>query len=360
MERLALLGLSYKRGGVGVLEQAARLSAHLSPVALAPYVQEFVLIQTCNRFDLVCALQDGQEVEKLRNYLSQLIGKKPYLYLADAALEQLCRIAASLDSLNPGEDQIMNQVREAYSRAKAEGTLGGMTAFAFEQAMQIAKKVRRDIEIAPMDTSLFSLAKPSLEKTLAKGDKVAIIGAGEMGALAAKSLADLGRYELILVNRDKTRAENLKQQLPQTSLLSVMSLAEFFQQKPAVQALVTATPVQNLIGLSFSQHLPLKILVDLGIPRNVGPEVAKYLPVLDVETLQEAGRARRKELAHKLARADQLIQQELLISQQTWTEKQLGPAIKRLREHYAEVLSDLSPQDAIEFWDACCMFPLKV
>ena len=77
---------------------------------------------------------------------------RPYVYTGDGALEQLTRIATSLDSLNPGEDQIMAQVRSAFSAAQALGTVGPTTNFAFQTALKIAKKVRREVALAPLET----------------------------------------------------------------------------------------------------------------------------------------------------------------------------------------------------------------
>ena len=97
---------------------------------------------------MVGLLPEGMTLGEARDRLTLEV--RPYVYAGEAALEQLTRIAASLDSLNPGEDQIMAQVREAFTQSKTDATL----AFAFQTALRIAKKVRTDIDLAPLDTSL--------------------------------------------------------------------------------------------------------------------------------------------------------------------------------------------------------------
>ena len=241
MNRLALIGVSHRRGGATALEAWQR---DLLPAELrARGLQEFVPILTCNRWDTVLRLPEGVSLAEARTQLTPAgMTQRPYAYQGEAALEQLCRIASSLDSLNPGEDQIMAQVRESFSLAQREGWTGQLSSFAFNSSLRIAKRVRREIDLAPMNTSLFSLARPRLESSLVKGASVAIIGAGQMGTLAAKTLLQSG-FKVLLVNRDPARARQLAAHLN----CQDMSLVDFFETPPDVAALVCATSADNLI-----------------------------------------------------------------------------------------------------------------
>ena len=267
---------------------------------------------------------------------------RPYAYTGDGALEQLVRIATSLDSLNPGEDQIMAQVRSAFAAAQALGSTGPTTNFAFQTALKIAKKVRREVALAPLNTSLFSLARPELERRLPRGGTVAVLGAGEMGSLAAKTLASQENIKLIVVNRSAPRARQLAKLLGAKS----SSLEAFLAAPPPVDALVCATPVRGLIDRTFVRNVPsLKLIVDLGVPRNVESDVSELtdLSVLDIDTLQDAGKLRRETLTHRLAEAETLLQRELALALSSWAEQQLGPSIQRLRQRYLEAVYDALP-----------------
>ena len=356
MERLVLIGVSHRRGGADALET---WQTTFDPETLSGYgFAEWALLATCNRWNLVAALPPHLNVAQARDLLTpagQTV--RPYAYVGDGALEQLCRVAASLESLNPGEDQIMAQVRGAFAKAQARGTTGKLTSFAFNTALRIAKKVRRDIELAPMNTSLFSLARPALEKRLRPGDKVVVLGAGQMGTLAAKSLQDMA-VEVTVVNRNEARARQLAKHLNANS----MSLADFLDNPPETHALVCAISVRNIVDKSLLEKLPdLKQVVDLGVPRNVEPGAAKpETHVLDVNTLQEAGRERRAALTEKLAEAEQVVQGELELALNEWTERQLGPSIKKLREWYLDTIGDALPQeDAAKLAHKFAHVPIK-
>ncbi len=343
MERLALIGVSHRRGGAAALEawQSAFGAAQTpSPTGFA----EWVPIITCNRCDLVVALPKGVDALLARQTLAAHAPDfRPYAYTGDGALEQLTRIATSLDSLNPGEDQIMAQVRSAFSAAQALGTVGPTTNFAFQTALKIAKKVRREVALAPLDTSLFSLARPELARLLPRGGTVAVLGAGEMGALAAKALASQENIDLIIVNRSAPRARQLAKHLGAGS----SSLEAFLAVPPPVNALVCATPVRGLVDRTFVQTLPdLKLIVDLGVPRNVETDVVGLpgLSVLDIDTLQDAGKLRRETLTGRLAEAETLLQRELELALTNWAERQLGPSIQKLRQQYLQTVQDTLPE----------------
>jgi len=339
VERLAVVGVSHLRGGAEALEHWQQ--NFNSDVIKEKNLTEYVSIATCNRWDLTMVLPEQASVASIsKEFQPSGSTFQPYTYVGDDALRHITRVASSLDSLNPGEDQIMNQVRQAYRDAKDGGTLGNTTAFAFETAMRIAKKVRREVGISPMETSLFSLACPILREKLDAGATIAVLGAGKMGALAVKSLSDFG-YKVIVVNRSIERAEELAKPFD----FPVVKLDDFMANPQQVQALVCATPVKDLIQLEFAkQFADLRVIVDLGIPRNVDMEVAAVLELLNVDTLQKAGQVRREELKDKLEQADLVIQEEIQEALALWSEKLLGPSICQMREDYKKTLLEVLPE----------------
>ncbi len=346
MERLALIGVSHRRGGARALEAYQQAYAGPGEACLERAgLREFVPIVTCNRWDVVTRVPDGQELEGLRRRIALDGQQRPYAFLGEGALEQLARVASSLDSLNPGEDQVMRQVREAYRAAQVHGLTGPTTAFAFETALRVAKRVRREVALAPVHTSLFSLARPQLEPLLTPGRTVVVLGAGEMGSLAAHSLAELAGVRVVVANRTLSRA----QALAEREGVEALSLAQLLAEPVDATVLVCATPAGHLADAVLLGRMPsLELAVDLGIPRNVDPAAARRrdVTVLDVDGLQAAGRARRDELAGKLAQAERIVREELDEAVRAWTERQLGPSIRRLRALYLETIGDALPPDA--------------
>jgi glutamyl-tRNA reductase len=321
---------------------------------------ECMPIITCNRFDVLVVLPDGMSVAEAKSRLTPPgQNLKPYAYRGDGALEQLVRITASLDSLNPGEDQITAQVRQSYHAAKARGSVGKTISFAVHSALRIAKRVRREVALAPLNTSLFSLAVPLIARELPMSGRVVVLGSGEMGTLAAKTLANQAGVQLTLVNRTVAKAATLANEVRQYALakaqtvdVNACSLEHFLAAPQNCDVLVSATPVAGLVDETVLNQLPdVRVIVDLGIPRNVSAGATRLaqqrgVSVLDVDTLQDAGQERRAKLLVRLGEAEAIILSEVDAAVEEWTERQLGVSITRLRQTYLETIGEMLPEDA--------------
>ncbi len=350
MERLALIGVSYRRGGASALEA---WQEHLKGTPLQGWLQrgfcEAVLLSTCNRCDMLVSLPKTMGILDAKKLLAPDQWPRCYVYMGEGAVEQLARITSSLDSLNPGEYQIMQQSREAFTKADQAQTLGKDTRFAFTAAFRIAKRVRREVELAPLNTSLFSLARPELEARLPAEGQIGIVGLGEMGQLTARVLQERPKTKFHLVNRTRSRAENVAEKL--TTETEVWDWEDFFAQPPPLDGLICATPAAQIIDKTFFEKLDtLRVIVDLGIPRNVDSQAAQQhnVPVLDVDTLQQAGSSRRQKIEQNLIRAEEILLEELDLAVEEWLERQLGPAIKELREGYIQAISTDIPDQQVQ------------
>ncbi|HZJ08686.1 MAG TPA: glutamyl-tRNA reductase, partial [Trueperaceae bacterium] len=177
------------------------------------------------------------------------------------------------------------------------------------------------------------------------GSRVAVLGAGEMGGLAARGLArsDLG-LELVIVNRGSQRGRALADAVGGTWL----ALADFLAEPPAVTGLVAATPRAGLIDRPLLAKLSdLAVVLDLGMPRNVAPGSldGSHVSLLDIDTLRVAGQRRREAIGARLADAERLVQEELEAALDVWTDRQLAPAIRRLRQLYRDTIGEGLPAD---------------
>jgi glutamyl-tRNA reductase len=344
VEGLALIGISHRRGGLERLERWREAGAEGWLDRLDRLgVTSRVLLDTCNRWDVVVDAP-SELLGALRAPLAETGGATlAYTYRGEAAVEQLIRVTAALDSLNPGESQITAQVRRAYAEAEAHGATNRELHFAFQTALRAAKRVRHELDLTAGETSLFSLAKPQLARTLQPGDQVVVIGAGEMGTAAARSVARDGNYRVLIVNRTVARADELAAELGAES----RALNDFMAAPPPAAAIVSALRGGGLLGRELLTRMPtLQLIVDLGGPRNfadgtVSPGV-RYVQVADLEA---AGAERRAQLMEKLALAERIVMKEAAAAAEEWLERQLGPAIARLRAHYQDRVAEALPPE---------------
>jgi glutamyl-tRNA reductase len=352
MEPLTLIGVSHRRGGADVLEAYARGYAE-HPVAArlgALGVRSWFALDTCNRLDVVAVRPPSVPLGRLRAALGvEGCGRRPYVYAGEAALEQLARVAASLDALNPGEDQVVRQVRDAARAARAEGRVEAELSFAVDAALRIAKAVRRDVALAPRDASLFSLARADVEAALADAAprRAVVVGAGEMAKLAARSLAAIPGVRLTVVNRDPALAASVAAEHG----AEARSLEEVQARGLDAEVLLAATRGGRLIDGVWLDRMPsLRLAVDLGLPRTIDGAAARAraIRVLDVDGLQVAGAARRATLEARLAQAERLLHAGVDTEMRAWAERSLAPSIRALVGWLEATLEGVVPPDDVQ------------
>src|SRR3954468_8646682 len=120
------LGVDHRSAPTAVREALAfdgeRLRRGLAALkGLAPGA-EFVLLSTCNRVELYAAAEaappDGEALAaflaRFHGVPAEMLSEHLVARRDEAAVGHLFRVAAGLESLVPGEGQILGQVRDAY------------------------------------------------------------------------------------------------------------------------------------------------------------------------------------------------------------------------------------------------------
>ena len=174
---VVLVGTSHRLAPVEVRERVALDRAGSRELAsrLAAEGAEVVCLSTCNRTEVYAVHPDPDTAEALA---VGALSATPDLYRLrdDAAALHLFRVAAGLDSLVPGEGEILGQVKTSYE----DGATGPVLDRLFRQALHAGKKVRAETAIAESPSSVSSAAAALAQQVFGElGDcRVLLIGAG--------------------------------------------------------------------------------------------------------------------------------------------------------------------------------------
>ena len=290
---LVLVGTSHHHAPVEMRERVALgpEQAH----ALAEQLGEAVVLSTCNRTEVYIAADDADEAERLA--VAALADVEPALYrLRDrAAALHLFRVAAGLDSLVPGEGEILGQVRAAHEH----GTPGLLLDRLFRNALHAGRKVRTQTAIGESPSSVSAAAAALAEQVFGDldGCRILMIGTGEVGEQAARNLRTRGA-EVVLTANSKTDRVELAAQLATVDVV-VSSTSS-----PDV-VLDAETVERNRRGRQL-------LLIDLAVPRDLDPAIHELdgcflydiddLQAIVVETL--AGRRSEAERAETIVAAE--------------------------------------------------------
>ncbi len=101
------------------------------------------------------------------------------------AVERLISLTLGLESVVLGEDQILHQVRSAVADARSAGPFGGELAFAFDEALHAGRLGRTWRPARPLSIADVAIARAEALVGDVHGRRVLVVGAGEMGRLAA-------------------------------------------------------------------------------------------------------------------------------------------------------------------------------
>lgn len=250
---------------------------------------EFLLLSTCNRTELYALrpLHSRPREEELREVFLSQSGKPAeglnealYAHAGIDAVRHLFRVAAGLDSLVPGEPQIVSQIKQALALAQEAEAADAAIASLVADALAAARRVRRETPIAQGKASVASVAFEAVREVFPSlaGRYVLAVGGGKMTELLLKLLAKENDVYLLLTNRSFVRAVELAadfgaQAIPFENLAPALSKAD-------VVVTCTASPEPILTTEMIAQArcdcsgAPL-LLVDLAVPRDIDPRAGQ-------------------------------------------------------------------------------------
>jgi len=331
MIRLVLVGTSHHHAPIELREQVAldRDAAQKLAARLAEGGREAVCLSTCNRTELYVAADDVEsaELDMTASLASLEPEVEPALYrLQDrAAALHLFRVAAGLDSLVPGEGEILGQVRVAHEL----GTTGALLDRVFRQALHAGRKVRAETAIGQSPASVSAAAAALAEQVFGSldGRSILLLGAGKVSEQAARNLRSRGA-QISLVANSKTEGERIHEQLAEVDVVIASTNA------PGL-VLEAASVAERLRGRRGRRL----VLVDLAVPRDLDPAIGEldgcYLYDIDdleqivVETLS----LRRREAE----RAEAIVAGEAEKFHEWHAALDVVPAIASLRARAEEI-----------------------
>ena len=253
-------------------------------------VREAFTLQTCNRFEayvVTDAPETGRAV--LAEFAPDVGGHNVVEMSHEESLRHLLRVAAGLESLVLGEDQIIGQVRDAYQDARDADAIGPVLDEAVTKAIHVGERARTETSINEGVVSIGSAAVElaATERDVADATAL-VVGAGEMGTVAAHALADADVETLVVANRSVASAEALAEAVDFDGAHAV-GLAALDTWLTRADVVVTATGSDDhVVDAETLEDVGETLVVDIAQPRDVSPAAAakKDVTVRDMSALE--------------------------------------------------------------------------
>ena len=344
-----MLGLSWRTAPLPLREQAAFTEGQALDFcrALADETGcQCMVLSTCNRCEVYLAHERPEALAAARAaYLRRLPagdGGCLSVRTGRAGAEHLFRVAAGLDSMVPGEDQILGQVQRALTLARAAGTAGKELGRMVQFAVTAAKRVKSELAISAHPLSLCYIGVQTLEREFGvRGRSALVLGSGRMAALALEHLRAAGAASLTVCCRTEQRGRALAERF---AGLRVLPFAQRGKAAAECELIVGATASPHTVFRP--EHLPgdgqPRAFLDLAIPRDIDPALAGMpgVRLWDVDSLQAVSGAnldRRRALA---AQGEALLAEELTAALDWLAASRVDEGIEALQHRCARAEAD--------------------
>ena len=268
-------------------------TAFLARTIEPPYLNEAIVLSTCNRIELITSCNNPAEAAK---YLFLLLNAhsgigpdelegRAELFEDQGAIHHLFSVASSLDSLIVGETQIAGQLKDAYRFALDHGYCGDKLTRAVNYAFRCAAEVRNRTNISSKPVSVASVAVAAARRAFGtlKGKRALVIGSGEMSVIAARTLKNHGA-DVSLMNRTMAKIEPLAEELDGT-LVPFNRLSDVLSDYDMIFTATSAeTPIiDSKVKLRRERQYHW---FDMAVPRDIGNVNREMVTVYRVDDLK--------------------------------------------------------------------------
>lgn len=279
-------------------EAAATLAARAG-------VTESVVLATCNRAEayVVTDTADAGH-EALADFAPEVREGAVTRFGHEEAIRHLMRVACGLESLVIGEDQIIGQVKDSLERGQEQGTIGPVLEEALLKAVHVGERARTETAINEGTVSMGSAAvELAAQEADLDGETALVLGAGEMGTLAARALAGAGVDTLYVANRTHTNAEHVAQDVAVDA--EAIGLADASAAAAEAAVVVAATGAPNPVLSADDLRETDAVCVDIARPRDIDPAAADLPGVVvhdidDLQAVTEQAHANRRKEARRV------------------------------------------------------------
>ena len=300
-------------------------------------IGEYVEISTCNRKEYYIHSDYISEDEKLLSHENQSI----IIEYGQSAVMHLLRMTSGLESMIVGEDQILGQVKDAKHKAMKNHHCGRVLDAVFTKAIHVGQVVRNKTNINKGSVSIGSAAIELAEKHMGSLDEksVLVIGAGKMGRLVAKALAEKDLHAIFVANRTYYVAVELAKDLDGEAIL--FSDLERYLAEADLVISATSAPhsiidKERLLGIDRTYDELM--MVDIANPRDISEDVIDLgVKLFNIDDLREIADINTQLRIKEFGEAENIIDEEFILLKESFKIMEVDDILGSLRASMEEI-----------------------
>ena len=309
-------------------------------------IREFMFVSTCNRVEFFMRTHEQLDAEFIHKFLRTIYThidpknisfatEKARTYEGLDAVRHVFHVASSLDSLIVGEREIITQIRNAFELANQTGLSGDYIRIAITKAIETAKAVYTETQIATKPISVVNLGfKRLLERDLHENQSIVYIGAGTTIEAIAGNMKSMNFKNVKVFNRTLSRAEKLAN----TLVGEGYSLDNLKSKIGEFDVIITCTGSEShiidsdLYSSIVGDDPESKIILDLSIPNDIESSVVRDFPVdyISIEDLKVEAKENLKHREKEIFHCEKLVEQRLIDFDEAFRTRRLELAMTEI------------------------------
>ncbi|WP_458406081.1 glutamyl-tRNA reductase [Methanobrevibacter sp.] len=300
-------------------------------------IGEYIEISTCNRKEYYINNDYIQEDDDLLSHENESI----VIDYGQSAVMHLLRMTSGLESMIVGEDQILGQVKDAKLKAVKNHHCGRSLDAIFTKAIHVGQVVRNKTNINKGSVSIGSAAVDLAEKYIGSLDdkSVLVIGAGKMGKLVAKALAEKDLNAIFVANRTYYVAVELAEDLGGQAIM----FKELEKYLATADLVISATSAPHPIInkkrlLSIDMDYKNVMIVDIANPRDITEDVSELgVKLFNIDDLREIADENTKLRIKEFAEAENIINEEFILLKESLKMMEVDELLGNLRASMEDI-----------------------
>lgn len=347
--RFGYVGINYKKAHLDIRDKTAFMEQ--KKIEFMQLAEEFgvnqcMVLSTCNRSEVYFFYTEEEQMEKMEHLYEQMfpeVDLKDYLLKRTGmdALSYLFRIAAGLESLVIGEDQILGQVKDALDMSRALGYSKKEMNKVVRDAITCAKKIKTELKISekPLSVSYVGICQLE-EKCGISGKTVFVIGSGKTAVLALKYIYEYGAKEVFLCSRSLAHAKELREEFPH---LNIVEYEERYIAMESCDIVISATASPHLVVKNSLLHQKkATTFLDLATPRDIDVAVEEnpMFTLINLDTLQKIVEDNQRERERLVVSGEEMIKIDLQETKDWLLSSRMDATIESLQQRCDEIVGD--------------------
>jgi len=351
IDPLRLVGVDHNAAKVDTREQISfqldELDSLLVKLRADLGLREIVALSTCNRTEFYWVADSEPAVadffDALGNKLAPAtIEDLSYQYRGPAVAAHLFRVVSGLESMIVGETQIHHQVKRSYEIARHAGASQACFNVLFQKAFEVAKTVRSDATLklsrASVPGAAVQLAQAVFD-TLASAS-IVVVGTGDIAEVTLKEMRDAGARNVTALSRQP----EARTAWADKNHIELGDLESLPGRLAGADIVVTCVGTdESVIAAAHIGRRDRPLLIfDLGVPRNVDPDVSEIEQVYlhNIDDLRGVANRNRARLQSEIERAEAIIDKALVAYVNECRAANAGTTIRDFRANAEAIATD--------------------